>query len=86
MPIGKRNGVQNNVDSFQDIVYNNVSIAVVGNNVYYANGQAWENGAIIPLTKLGNGVVASAFADGSTIFILSVPIVLRMPCIGKTVS
>ncbi len=63
-----KNGVQNNVDSFQDIVYNNVSIAVVGNNVYYANGQAWENGAIIPLTGLGNGVVASAFADGSDIY------------------
>jgi hypothetical protein len=63
-----KNGVQTNIGSFGDIVYNNVSIAVIGSDVYFANGAAWKNGTVLALPGMGNGFIVSAFADGSDIY------------------
>jgi hypothetical protein len=62
-----KNGTQNNIDSFQD-VSGTVSIAVIGSNVYYTNGKAWENGSVIALPGLGSGAVVAVFASGSDIY------------------
>jgi hypothetical protein len=64
-----KNGIQNNIGSFGDLTGGSkVSIAVIGNNVYYTNGLAWENGTVIALPGLGYGFVNSTFAIGSDIY------------------
>jgi hypothetical protein len=62
-----KNGVQNNIGSIENIGPP-PSISLGGNNVYYSNGSAWENGTIITLPNQDSGSVQSIFASGNDIY------------------
>jgi hypothetical protein len=74
-----KNGTQNNIDTPQAIGHPG-SVAIAGTDVYYANGYAWKNGAMISLPGIaaqptnngtgnnGQGTVITNFAAGTDIY------------------
>ncbi len=74
-----KNGTQNSIDTVQ-IIGHPGSVAVAGGDVYYANGYAWKNGAMILLPAIstkptnngtgnnGQGTVITNFAVGTDIY------------------
>src|ERR1700733_14206820 len=69
-PVGQyvywKNGIQNNIGSPAFISYSS-SISVSGDNVYYANGYAWENGTMI--TSPDSLQARAVFSTGSDVYI-----------------
>lgn len=63
-----KNGIQNNIDGIENIGPADPSISIAGNNVYYSNGSAWENGTIITLPGEDSGYVVSTFAIGTDVY------------------
>jgi hypothetical protein len=74
-----KNGIQNNIDTVQEIGHPG-SVAVAGSDVYYSNGYAWKNGAMILLPGIaaqptnsgtgnnGQGIVITNFALGTDVY------------------
>jgi hypothetical protein len=69
-----KNGIQNNIDKFQDISYVPF-VSLSGSDVYYANGKGWKNGAMLVFPAVGSpgqnffpGQVLSTFAVGTDVY------------------
>ncbi len=64
-----KNGVQSKVG---DIINRNMpvkpAIAIVNNNIYYANGQAWVNGTPLNLDLSNSGTVQEVVSYGSDVY------------------
>ena len=60
-----KNGIPNNIGDFGNATTSS-SISVAGNNIYFTNSSAWENGSMIPLQGLG--IIQSSFAVGNDIY------------------
>jgi hypothetical protein len=61
-----KNGIQNNIGPFRNIV-NTSSISVAGNNVFYSDSSAWENGTMIALPGMAS--VRGIFTSGTDVYI-----------------
>ena len=64
-----KNGIEHKIGN---IVYNNTpiepTIAIVNNTIYYANGEAWENGYPLNFNLSNSGIVQMVTSYGSDIY------------------